>query len=177
MEMENFYNPYSCLCRHPGYLLLYLSLFVFFIGGEKSLGPISLSRLRDLHAEPLPALMSYLHKFPGNRWAHRPCFVLLIISHRTLTLTLNEALKNLDEGLKVSFTVQILALQKLCLRHYSFCGKTGKEGVEIRRPEHRALGLNFLILTLHRLKAGISSNNLSSSNCDIVEKNVKIILS
>lgn len=77
---------------------------VFYVGGE-SLGPISLSRLWDLHAELPVALMSYLHKFPGNRWPHRPCSVLLIILHRTLTLTLNEALKNLDEGLKVSFTV------------------------------------------------------------------------
>lgn len=101
---------------------------MFFIGG-KSLGPISLSRLWDLHAELPVALMSYLHKFPGNRWSHRPCLVLLIILHRTLTLTLNEALKNLDEGLKVSFTVQILALQKLCLKHYSLCGAIGKEGL------------------------------------------------
>lgn len=128
--MENFYKPYCCLCRYSGYLLLYLSLFVFFIGGKKSLGPISLSRLRDLHAEPPEALMSYLHKSPSNRWAHRPCFAILIIPHRTLTLTLNGALKNLDEGLKVSFTVQILALQNLCLRHYSFCGITGKEGLK-----------------------------------------------
>lgn len=75
------------------------------MGGGESLGPISLSRLWDLHAELPVALMSYLHKFPGNRWPHRPCLVLLIILHRTLTLTLNEALKNLDEGLKVSFTV------------------------------------------------------------------------
>lgn len=75
------------------------------MGGGKSPGPISLSRLWDLHAELPVALMSYLHKFPGNRWPHRPCSVLLIILHRTLTLTLNEALKNLDEGLKVSFTV------------------------------------------------------------------------
>lgn len=167
MEMENFYNPYSCLCRYSGYLLLYLSLFVFFIGGEKSLGPISLSRLWDLHAEAPLALMSYLHKFPGNRWAHRPCFVLLIILHRNLTPTLNEALKNLDEG-KVSFTVQILALQKLCLRHYSFCG-TGKEGVETRRKERQALGVNLLLLTLHQLKASISRNQLSFENCDTDE--------
>lgn len=102
---------------------------MFFIGG-KSLGPIFLLRLQDLHAEPPAALMSYLHKSPGDRWAHRPCFVILIIPQRTLTLTLNEALKNLDEGLKVSFTVQILALQKLCLRHYSFCGTTGKKGLQ-----------------------------------------------
>lgn len=128
--MENFYKPYSHLYRYSGYLLLYLSLFVFFIGGKKSLGPISLSRLWDLHAEAPAALMSYLHKSPGNRWAHRPFFVILIIPHRTLTLTLNEALKNLDEGLKVSFTVQVFALQKLCLRHYSFCGTTGKEGLK-----------------------------------------------
>lgn len=128
--MENFYKPYSHLYRYSGYLLLYLSLFVFFIGGKKSLGPISLLRLRDLHAEPPAALMSYLHKSPGNRWAYRPCFVLLIIPHRTLTLTLNEALKKLDEGLKVSFTVRILALQKLCLRHYSLCSTTGKKGLK-----------------------------------------------
>lgn len=104
MEMENFHRPQSCWYRYSGYSLFHLSLFVFFIGG-KSLGPISLSRLWDLHAELPVALMSYLHKFPGNRWPHRPCLVLLIILHRTLTLTLNEALKNLDEGLKVSFTV------------------------------------------------------------------------
>lgn len=90
---------------YSGFLLLHLSLFVFFIVGGKSLGPISPSRLWDLHAELPVALMSYLHKFPGNRWPHRPCSVLLIILHRTLALTLNEALKNLDEGLKVSFTV------------------------------------------------------------------------
>lgn len=114
------------------------------------MGPISLSRLRDLHAEPPEALMSYLHKSPSNRWVHRPCFVILIIPHRTLTLTLNGALKNLDEGLKVSFTVQILALQNLCLRHYSFCGITGKEGLKSgdgpKGPGGELSGLNSLLL-------------------------------
>lgn len=81
------------------------------MGGEESLGPISLSRLWDLHAKLPVALMSYLHKFPGNRCHIDLVWFLLIIPHRTLTPTLNEALKNLDEGLKVSFTVQILALQ------------------------------------------------------------------
>lgn len=150
--MENFYKPYSCLYRYSGYLLLYLSLFVFFIEGKIiwSHFPIEAS---GFTAEPPPALMSYLHKFPGNRWAHRPCFVILIIPHRTLTLTLNEALKNLDEGLKVSFTVQILALQKLCLRHYSFCGTTGKEGRGCDKKKGRAQGVNSLVLTLYCLGA------------------------
>lgn len=40
---------------------------VFYGGG--SLGPISLSRLWDLHAELPVALMSYLHKFPGQSMA------------------------------------------------------------------------------------------------------------
>lgn len=82
--MGNFHRLWSCLYRYSGYLLLYLSLFVFFMGGEESLGPISLSRLWDLHAELPVALMSYLHKFPGNRWPHRPCLVPINYSSQNL---------------------------------------------------------------------------------------------
>lgn len=56
----------------------------FLWGGGESLGPISLSRLWDLHAELPVALMSYLHKFPGNRWPHRPCLVPINYSSQNL---------------------------------------------------------------------------------------------